>query len=160
MSAIFVWWRPFSARTRVAAASRSWRVRSRRRSKRFGPATAVFEDAFMTEYQFSYLGSPMMSRGAAVVGFSPRRLTGRLPRERRQAPDHDRSRFARGGFHHEALSRLDREGEAGLVVPESPPSQCAPHRGQTASTPTRSSISADRRHAAAIATARAPSSRA
>src|SRR5437667_12011894 len=148
MSAIFVWWRPFSARTRVAAAGGSWRVRSRRAWKRFGPATAVFEDAFMTEYQFSYLGLPMMSRGAAVVVFSPSAAYGAA------AP-------GSAGRHLITTARGLREGgfmtrrSPALIVKvklgESPPGSMRPAPGQTASTPTRSSISADRRHAAAIA---------
>src|SRR5437867_7899451 len=58
MSVIFVWWRPFSASTRVAAARRSWRVRSRRRSKRLEavPATAAVDALFITEFWFSYPG--------------------------------------------------------------------------------------------------------
>src|SRR5206468_3574124 len=45
---------PFSASTRVAAASSSWRVRSRRRSKRLVPANATVDALFITEQVFSY----------------------------------------------------------------------------------------------------------
>src|SRR2546430_1612464 len=54
MSVILVWCRPFSASTRVAAASSSWRVRSRRRSKRLVPANATVDALFITEQVFSY----------------------------------------------------------------------------------------------------------
>src|SRR5204863_6731517 len=115
MSVILVRSRPFSASTRVAAARSSWRVCSRRRSKRLGTATAVVDDVFMTEHLFSYRGPPLVSRGLSSGFPPPRGLRGCRPRKRRQAPEHDRSRSAPRAFHDEALSRLDREDEARLV---------------------------------------------
>src|SRR5262249_9962976 len=53
MSAIFVFWRPWRARTRVAAETRSARVRCLRRSKRL-PLAPLSELTFMTEYRFRY----------------------------------------------------------------------------------------------------------
>src|SRR5438309_9013962 len=52
MSATLVSWSPFFARTRTAAARRSRRVRSRRRSKRFVVATWS-EELFISECWFS-----------------------------------------------------------------------------------------------------------
>src|SRR5438552_1255306 len=66
MSATLVRCRPFSASTPVAAASRSWRVRSRRRSKRL-PGRA--RDAeFITELIFTYVDGRVKPLGREVLG--------------------------------------------------------------------------------------------
>src|SRR5713226_843194 len=70
MSVTLVRSRPFSASTRVAAASSSWRVRSRRRSKRLEvrtAAAAAVDVLFITERGFSYLGAgPGVKRGEGI----------------------------------------------------------------------------------------------
>src|SRR2546426_6999429 len=67
MSVTLVRSRPFSASTRVAAASSSWRVRSRRRSKRLEARTAAVDVLFITERGFSYLGAgPGVKRGQGI----------------------------------------------------------------------------------------------
>src|SRR5262249_15768929 len=83
MSAILVSCRPFSASTRVAAASRSERVRSRRRSKRLPPAT--FSDgAFITEPSFTYADAGRASRGGSLESPSEARNLDGLARRGRQ----------------------------------------------------------------------------
>src|SRR6266849_539509 len=54
MSLTLVWSRPFSASTRVAAASSSVRVRSRRRAKRLSVVVAAVEVVLITELRFTY----------------------------------------------------------------------------------------------------------
>src|SRR2546426_12669702 len=69
MSVTLVRSRPFSASTRVAAASSSWRVRSRRRSKRLEArmAAAKVDVLFITERGFSYLGAGLgVKRGTGI----------------------------------------------------------------------------------------------
>src|SRR6266404_7130122 len=69
MSVTLVRSRPFSASTRVAAASSSWRVRSRRRSKRLEARTAAatVDALFITERRFSYLGAGLgVKRGTGI----------------------------------------------------------------------------------------------
>src|SRR2546426_862097 len=67
MSVILVRSRPFSASTRVAAARSSWRVRSRRRSKRLEARAAAADALFITEQGFSYLGAgPGVKRGTRM----------------------------------------------------------------------------------------------
>src|SRR2546422_3404591 len=68
MSVILVRSRPFSASTRVAAARSSWRVRSRRRSKRLEARAAGADALFITEQGFSYLGAgPGVKRGEGIL---------------------------------------------------------------------------------------------
>src|SRR3989442_350402 len=69
MSVTLVRSRPFSASTRVAAASSSWRVRSRRRSKRLEERTAAatVDVLFIIERGFSYLGAGLgVKRGTGI----------------------------------------------------------------------------------------------